>query len=63
MILQKIYLFWATGGTFSGPRMTTRPAMVKSETGRFDTNSSSEIAEKFRSLQVKFAVEQEKHFG
>ena len=37
--------------------------MVKCETGRFDTNSSSEIAEKFRSLQVKFAVEQEKHFG
>jgi len=26
-------------------------------------NSSSEIAQKFRSLQEKFAVEQEKHFG
>ena len=33
------------------------------ETGRFDTNSSSEVAEKVQSLQVKFAVEQEKHFG
>ena len=38
------------------------------ETGRFDashfyTNSSSEFAQKFRSLQVKFAVEQENHFG
>jgi len=30
------------------------------ETGRFYTNSSSEIAQKFRSLQVKFAIEQEK---
>ena len=33
------------------------------ETGRFDTNSSSEIIQKFWSLQVKFAIEQEKHFG
>ena len=38
-------------------------AVVKCETGRFDTNSSSETAQKFRSLQVKFASEQEKHFG
>ena len=38
-------------------------AVVISETGRFDTNPSNEIAQKFRSLQVKFAVEQEKHFG
>ena len=33
------------------------------ETSRFDTNSSSEIARKFPSLQVKFSREQEKHFG
>ena len=33
------------------------------ETGRFDTNSSSEIAEKFRSLHVKFAIEQENILG
>ena len=33
------------------------------ETSRFDTNSSNEIARKFRSLQVKFSREQEKHFG
>ena len=33
------------------------------ETGRFDTNSSSEIIQKFWSLHVKFAIEQEKHFG
>ena len=33
------------------------------ETGRFDTNSSSEIAQKFWSLQVKFVIEQEKYFG
>ena len=32
------------------------------ETGRFDMNSSSEIAQKFRSLPVKFAIEQEKQF-
>ena len=38
-------------------------AVVKCETGRFDTNSSSETAQKFRSLQVKFPIEQEKHFG
>ena len=30
------------------------------ETGRFDTNSSSKVAKKFRSFQVKFAIEQEK---
>ena len=29
------------------------------ETRRFDTNSSEENGQKFRSLQVKFAVEQE----
>ena len=33
------------------------------EASRFDTNSSSEITRKFWSLQVKFAVEQEKHLG
>ena len=33
------------------------------ETSRFDTNSSSEIARKFPSLQVKFSREQEKRFG
>ena len=33
------------------------------ETSRFDTNSSNEIVPKFRSLQVKFSREQEKHFG
>ena len=33
------------------------------ETSRFDTNSSNESARKFRSLQVKFSREQEKHFG
>ena len=38
-------------------------AVVISETGRLDTNSSSEIAKKIRSLQVKFEIEQEKHFG
>ena len=31
------------------------------DTSRFDTNSSSETAKNFRSLQVKFAVEQEKN--
>ena len=30
---------------------------------RFDTNSSSETAQKIRSRQVKFAIEQEEHFG
>ena len=29
---------------------------------RFDTNSSSEIAQKIRSRQVKFAIEQERTF-
>lgn len=29
----------------------------------FDMNSSSEIAQKFHSLQDKFAIELEKHFG
>ena len=33
------------------------------ETGRFDTNSSSEIAQTFCSLQVWFASEQEKQYG
>ena len=33
------------------------------ETGRFYSNSSSKIVEKFRSLQVKFAVEQENYLG
>ena len=32
------------------------------ETGRFDTNSSCEIAENFSSLQVQFASEQKKHW-
>ena len=30
---------------------------------RFDTNSSSEISQKVRSLQKEFAFEKEKHFG
>ena len=30
---------------------------------RFDTNSSGEIAQKIRSRQVKFAIEQGKHVG
>ena len=30
---------------------------------RFDTSSSSEIAQKIRSRQVKFAIEQGKHVG
>ena len=30
---------------------------------RFDTNSSSEIAQRFRSLQEKLAHKQEKHFA
>ena len=33
------------------------------ETGRFDTNSSSEIAQRFRSLQEKLVHKQEKHFA
>ena len=33
------------------------------ETGRFDTNSRSKTAQKFVTLQVKFGIEQEKHFG
>ena len=33
------------------------------DTSRFDTNSGSEIPQKFPSLQVKFAIEQENHFG
>ena len=33
------------------------------ETDRFDTNSSSEIAQRFRSLQEKLAHKQEKHFA
>ena len=37
--------------------------ILAKETGRFDTNSSSEIAQKFWSLQVKFVIEQEKYFG
>ena len=32
------------------------------ETCRFDTNSSSEIAQNFQLLQVKFAIEQKKTF-
>ena len=32
-------------------------------TSRFDMNSSSEIAQKFCSLQAEFAHAQEKHFG
>ena len=31
--------------------------------GRFDTNSSSETAQKFRSLQVQLACEQENVLG
>ena len=32
-------------------------------TSRLDTNSSSEISQNVRSLQEKFAIKQEKHFG
>ena len=32
-------------------------------TSRRDTNSSREISQKVRSLQEKFAIKQEKHFG
>ena len=30
---------------------------------RFDTNSSSKAAQKFRALQVSFTCEQREHFG
>ena len=33
------------------------------DTSCFDMNSSGEIAQKFHSLQDKFAIELEKHFG
>ena len=37
--------------------------LLSRETGRFATNSSSEIAQRFRSLQEKLAHKQEKHFA
>ena len=40
----------------------TEKIQSRFDKSRFDTNSSSEITQKFRSLQVKFAIEQEKHF-
>ena len=44
------------------PKCLGREALTEKIQSRFDTNSSSEIAQKFLSLQVKFAIEQEKHF-
>ena len=44
------------------PKCLEREALTEKMKSRFDTNSSSEITQKFRSLQVKFAIEQEKHF-
>ena len=44
------------------PKCLEREAPTEKIQSRFDTNSSSEITQKFRSLQVKFAIEQEKHF-
>ena len=49
------------------PKCLEREALIEKiqsrfDTSRFGTSSSSEIAQKFRSLQVKFAIEQEKHF-
>ena len=37
--------------------------VAATETGHFDTNSSSEIAQKFRLLSVKLAIEQENILG
>ena len=46
--------------------ITWKPVVsIKShfDTGRLDTNSSSEIAQKFCPLQVQFRSEKENHFG